>query len=54
MQIVYRHGFNNNLMIIRDSNIVINDYRINMIMRNKISGLLEMYIGCVNGESELS
>ena len=54
MQIVYRHGFNNNLMIIRDSNIVINDYRINMIMRNKISGLLEMYIGCINGESELS
>lgn len=54
MQVIYRHGFNNNLMIIRDNNILINDYRINMIMRNKISGLLEMYIGCVNGESELS
>ena len=31
MQIVYRHGFNNNLMIIRDSNIVINDYITNSI-----------------------
>lgn len=54
MEITYRHSYNNNLMVIKDSNVIINDYRINMITRNNINGLLEMYVGCINGETEIS
>lgn len=54
MEVEYRHNYDNNLMIIKDDNIKINDYRINMLMKNKINGLLEMYIACVDGRAELS
>lgn len=35
MEVEYRHNYDNNLMIIKDDNIKINDYRINMLMKNK-------------------
>ena len=54
MEVTFKHSYNNNLMIIRDNELLINDYKINMIMKNKIEGLLDIYIGCVNGGAELS
>lgn len=54
MDTVYKKNANNNYIVVRNSNIVVNDFRINMLLKNKIQGFLPIYIGCVDGSVEIS
>ena len=39
---------------LKNNNIYVDDYRINMIVKNNIEGLLRMYISLVDGNVEIS
>lgn len=54
MDIQYRRNMKNNYVVIKNSNMYLNDYRLNMILKNQIAGLLDTCVSCVNGEAELS
>lgn len=53
MIVRYKRNANDSLMVIKDNNILENDYRINMIVKNNISGLLEATTNYFNGEIEM-
>ena len=54
MEAVYKKNVNNNYIVLRNYNIVVNDFRINMLLKNNIQGFLPIYIGCVDGNVEIS
>lgn len=54
MNIRYKRKANESLMVIKDERIKLNNYKIKMIMKNKIPGLLEIYTSILNGEAEIN
>lgn len=54
MIVRYKRNANDSLMVIKDNNIYENDYRINMVIKNKIAGLLEADTNFINGEMEMT
>lgn len=53
MDIFFKHFMDSNVMVIKDNNILVNDYRINMLIKNDIKNLLKLNISCINGNVEL-
>lgn len=53
MNISFKHYMESNVMIIKDENILANDYMIDMIMKNNINNLLKLSISCMDGNVEL-
>lgn len=54
VEIQFRHNLKNNYLIMKNSNIAVNDYRIKMLLKNDIEGFLKFSISCVDGDIELS
>lgn len=54
MEIGYLNNIKNNFIVLKNSNILVNDYRLNMLLKNNIKGFLKISIGCVDGEAEIS
>lgn len=54
MEVHYRHNLNSNYIVIKNQNIVVNDYRMNMLLNNDIEGFLNFCVSCIDGEIELS
>lgn len=54
MEVVYKKNLNNNYVVLSNPNIVVNDFRLNMLLKNRIKGFLPIYIGCVDGKVEIS
>lgn len=53
MNIIFKHYMESNVMIIKDENILANDYMIDMIMKNNINNLLKLSVSCMDGNVEL-
>lgn len=53
MEISYKKDGNKNYMIIRNLNIIENDFRLQMIINNNIDGILPMNVRSVNNEKEI-
>ena len=54
MEVVYKKNLNNNYVVLANSNIVVSDFRLNMLLKNKIKGFLPIYVGCLDGRVEIS
>ena len=54
MELVYKKNLNNNYVVLANSNIVVSDFRLNMLLKNKIKGFLPIYVGCLDGRVEIS
>ena len=54
MEVVYKKNLNNNYVVLSNPNIVVNDFRLNMLLKNRIKGFLPIYIGCVDGKVKIS
>lgn len=53
MNIYFNHYLESNVMVIKDDNIVANDYMINMVIRNNLDNLLKLSISCMDGNVEM-
>ena len=54
MEVNYKSNIKNNYIVLNNPDIVVNDFRLKMLLKNKIKGFLNIYVGCVDGEVELS
>lgn len=54
MEIEYRHNFKGNYVVMKNPNIIVNDYRLHMLLKNDIDGFLRFCVSCVDGAIELS
>lgn len=54
MDIQYRHNAKNNYVVLKEDSTFLKDYKLNMILKNDIPGILKVYESCVDGQTELS
>lgn len=54
MEIEYRHNLKSNYVVMKNPNIMVNDYRLHMLLKNEIDGFLKFCVSCVDGAIELS
>lgn len=54
MNFKFQHNIKNNYLIIENPNLIVNDFRINMIIKNTIPELLDVSASCISGKMELS
>lgn len=54
MEIRFGHDVENNYVLIGHSNLCLQDYKLNMLLKNHIKGLLKLCVGCVDGHAELT
>ena len=54
MEVRYGHDVENNYIIINHPELLLNDYKLNMMLKNEIKGLLKVCVSCVDGKAELT
>ena len=54
VEIQYRRNAKNNYVVLKESELVLKDYKLNMILKNDIPGILMANVSSVNGQTELS
>lgn len=54
IEVQYRNNLKSNYIVIKNPNVKVNDYRLNMLLKNDIEGFLKFCVSCVDGEIEFS
>ncbi len=54
IEVQYRNNLTSNYIVMKNPNVKVNDYRLNMLLKNDLEGFLKFCISCVDGEIEFS
>lgn len=54
MEVQYKHNLKSNYIVLKNADMLANDFRVNMLLKNQIEGFLPFCISCVDGNIELS
>lgn len=54
IKVQYRNNLKSNYIVVKNPNVKVNDYRLNMLLKNDIKGFLKFCVSCVDGEIEFS